>query len=210
MTERYEELREDYDTFGVDAGDLDPDPVAQAKAWLDAAIAADVPQPNAASLATADATGRPSVRTVLLKGIDRGFVVYTDYESRKGRQLAENPRAALSLTWVTMHRSIRVEGDVERTTAEESDRYFASRPRAARISAVVSRQSQEIADRRSLEHAHDEAGRHDGAVARPVRWGGIRIVPDRIEFWQGRRNRLHDRIEYLRDADGWRVRRLSP
>jgi len=211
MRDGYGELRDDYDTPGLGPADLDDDPVAQAAAWLDEAVAAGVPQPNAASLATADSAARPSVRTVLVKRIDAGFVFYTNYRSRKGRDLAENPYAALSLTWVTMHRSVRIEGTIETTTAEDSDAYYASRPRGARLAALVSAQSDELADRATLERAYRRAAAEfPGDTPRPEHWGGYRLVPRRIEFWQGRRDRLHDRIEYRLIESGWATRRLAP
>jgi pyridoxamine 5'-phosphate oxidase len=165
------------------------------------------------ALATASPDGIPSVRIVLLKGIDdRGLQFFTNYESRKGRELAENPRAAVTLHWQPMHRAVRVEGGVERLTAEESDAYFASRARGSRLGAWASRQGRPIADRSVLEGALAEAdARYPGDdVPRPGYWGGYRLVPDAIELWQGRPNRLHDREHFLRTPDGWRTERLSP
>ncbi len=211
MTDAYHGLREDYDTPGLEPGELTADPLVQIAAWLDEAIASGVIQANAASLATAGADGRPSVRTVLLKDIDDGLVVYSNYRSRKGHQLAENPWAALSLTWVSLHRSVRAEGLVERTAPHQSDAYFARRPRGAQLAAVASQQSSEIASRTSLEETYDAtAARYPDVVPRPAHWGGLRLLPVRVEFWQGRANRLHDRIEYLREDDGWVQRRLAP
>lgn len=200
-----------YDTSGLHPEMLDIDPVDQARAWLDEAIVAGVRQANAASLATVSPSGRPSVRTVLLKGIDTGFVVYTNYRSRKGRHLATTPLAALGLTWVTLHRQIRVEGTVEKTSTAQSDAYFASRPRGAQIAAAVSNQSEHLESRAALEARYVDMAEHAPAsVARPPHWGGYRIIPDLVEFWQGRRNRMHDRIEYRRSEDGWLRQRLSP
>ncbi len=205
-------MRDDYDTSGLEPGDLGGDPMDAARRWFDDAIAAGVPQPNAMSLATATATGLSSVRTVLLKAIDDGFVWYTSYASRKGRELEANPRAAISLTWVTMHRQLRAEGTVGRLTTSASDAYFVSRPRGAQIAAVASSQSEPVDDRRALEERFSAVAATVGEdpVARPPHWGGYRLVADRIEFWQGRRDRMHDRIEFGRDGTRWSIRRLSP
>ena len=211
MSDEDFDLRSEYDTASLEPATMDDDPIAQARAWLQAAIESGVRQANAVSLATADGSGSPSVRTVLLKELDTGFVVYTNYESRKARQIAENPRAALSITWVSMHRQIRVEGPIEKISEAQSDAYFATRPRGAQVAAVASRQSEELDGRRGLEarFAAIESD-HPGEIARPESWGGYRVIPERVEFWQGRADRMHDRIEYLRTPDGWHKRRLSP
>ncbi|HEX9855258.1 MAG TPA: pyridoxamine 5'-phosphate oxidase [Acidimicrobiia bacterium] len=206
-----EDLHDDYDTPGLEASELGADPVAAAAGWLQEAIDAAVPQANAMSLATADATGKPSVRTVLLKEVDTGFVFYSNYRSRKGDELEQNPHAAGSLTWVTIHRQVRFAGPVERVDDAMSDAYWATRPRGAQIAAAASDQSRGLSSRAELERrVADLEARHPGAVPRPADWGGYRIVPRRIEFWQGRRNRLHDRIEYRRDGGIWSARRLAP
>jgi pyridoxamine 5'-phosphate oxidase len=193
--------------------DLDPDPIAQFRRWFEEAEAAGIHLANAIALATADALGVPSVRHVLLRGFDeRGFVFYTNHESRKGRHLAENPRASFAAFWRELDRQICVAGTVTPTSAEESDAYFASRPREARIGAWASRQSTPIRSRDELLTAfahHDSA--YPGDVPRPPYWGGFRLSPEAIEFWQGREHRLHDRFVYTRDASaGWRIDRLSP
>jgi pyridoxamine 5'-phosphate oxidase len=182
--------------------------------WFDAAVAAGLPEPNAMALATATPDGIPSVRIVLLKGIDsRGIQFFTNYESRKGRELAANPRAAVALYWQPLSRQVRMEGTVERLTADESDAYFASRPLGSRLGAWASRQGRPIASREELEGALAAASEHHpgDAVPRPGYWGGYRLVPDAIELWEGRPNRLHERVHHLREPDGsWRSERLSP
>jgi pyridoxamine 5'-phosphate oxidase len=189
-------------------------PLDAVRDWYEAAVAAGVPEPEAMALATAAPDGAPSVRFVLLRGIDeRGIRFYTNYESRKGRQLAANPRAAASLYWHALHRSIRLEGAVERLTAEESDAYFAQRARGSQIGAWASEQSRPIPDRKWLDERllDAEARFEDEDVPRPPFWGGFRLIPDYVEFWEGRVNRLHDRQRYLRAPDGgWRCERLSP
>jgi pyridoxamine 5'-phosphate oxidase len=192
---------------------LNEDPVEQFRAWLADAEAGGVPLPNAMALATADAQGHPSVRHVLLRGVDaRGFEFFTNYDSTKARQLAANPRAALVFLWKELDRQVHVTGVVSRTSAEESDVYFATRPRDAQLGAWASHQSEVIDGREELEArlvAMDE--RYPDEVPRPPHWGGFLVHPDMIEFWQGRRHRLHDRFRYLpQDEHTWRVERLSP
>src|SRR4051794_7403149 len=196
----------------MDVADLDPDPIAQFRAWLDEA-SAQLPEPTAMALATADAEGHPRVRHVLLKGIDdRGFVWFTSYESTKGRHLAANPWASIVLPWFPMHRQVIVMGPVERTSDEESDAYFATRDRESQIGAWASEQSAEIPDKDWLRArvADVEARFEGGLVTRPPFWGGYRLRPDSIEFWQQGANRLHDRILYRPAAGGWERVRLSP
>jgi pyridoxamine 5'-phosphate oxidase len=189
----------------VRRGDLDPDPVRQFAAWFDAA---DVSVREAMALATATRDGAPSVRMVLLKGYDqRGFVFYSGYESRKGHELAENPRAALLFHWPG--RQVRIEGGVERVSPAESDAYWASRPLGARLSAAASEQSAAIASRDELERRVAQLG-GEPAPARPARWGGYRLAPEAFEFWEHRDDRLHDRFRYERSAAGWSVERLQP
>jgi pyridoxamine 5'-phosphate oxidase len=189
-------------------------PLALIQAWYEEAVAEGLFEPDAMALATASPDGMPSVRIVLLKGIDdRGLRFFTNYGSRKGRELDANPRAAVTIHWATMHRVVRAEGAVERLTEEESDAYFASRGRESRLGAWASKQGTPIASREILEAAFAEAAeRYPGeAVPRPEYWGGYRLVPDAIELWQGRPNRLHDREHFLRADDGsWRSERLSP
>ncbi len=192
---------------------LPSDPVAMVRRWLDDAEAKGIRLPNAIALATASPGGRPSVRHVLLRGIDdRGFVFYTNHGSGKARELAENPRAAFSLYWRELDRQISVTGDVERVSDAESDAYFATRPREARLGAWASRQSSELASRDALlERFAAFDARYPGEdVPRPPFWGGYRIDPLTVEFWQGRQHRLHDRFRYDRGGDGWRIRRLAP
>jgi pyridoxamine 5'-phosphate oxidase len=191
----------------------DPAPLANVEAWYAEAVAAGLPEPEAMALATADAAGRPSVRFVLLKGIDpRGVRFFTNYESRKARELAENQRAALALYWQPLGRQVRLEGTVERLGAEESDAYFATRGRSSRIGAWASQQSAELPDRAVLDARVRELEERfgDADVPRPVHWGGYLLRPDVIELWRGRPDRLHDREEWrLRDG-AWTARRLNP
>lgn len=197
----------------LEEGDVARDPIVQFRAWFDEAVRAQLPMVNAMTLATAGADGRPSARVVLLKGLDeRGFAFYTDYESRKGRELAANPRAALLFYWIELEREVRIEGVAEKTTSAESDEYFISRPVGSRIAAHASRQSSVVADRNALEREYAQMGeRYGDSPPRPGGWGGYRVVPDAIEFWQGRPNRLHDRLLYKKGQDGgWEIVRLAP
>jgi pyridoxamine 5'-phosphate oxidase len=195
-------------------GDPPAEPMAEARRWVEEAERAGVAQPDAMTLATASADGDPSARMVLLKGIDDvGFVFYTNHGSRKGRDLAENPRAALILYWNDLRRQLRAAGTVERVSDEESDAYFATRPYGSRIAATVSRQSSPITSRAALEQEYERLDRvHEGGhVPRPAYWGGYRVVPATVEFWRGRDNRLHDRLRYTRQRDGsWSIERLAP
>lgn len=207
-------LRKDYRRGGLREEEVAADPIAQFGAWFDEALASGDAAPDAMTLATADARGRPSARTVLLKGFDsRGFVFYTNYESRKGRELEENPFAALLFFWPSLERQVRLEGPVVRVSAEESDAYFATRPLGSRIGAVASAQSRPLAtrdalDRRVREIEAELAGRD--VLPRPDYWGGYRLAPDAVELWQGRQSRLHDRLLYTRSGEGWTIVRLSP
>lgn len=202
--------RREYDTPGMEVQDLNADPMIQFTQWLSEAVAADLPEPYAMNLATTSGL-QPSVRTVLLRGIDSGIVFYTNYSSRKGSELAMNPRAAVNVTWLDLHRQVRFEGSVAKVEATLSDEYFASRPRGAQVAARASRQSEVMANRSVLEErVAAEETRFEGAVPRPEHWGGYRLLPDMLEFWQGRRNRMHDRIRYRRVDDDWRIERLSP
>jgi len=189
------------------------DPFEQFARWYAEATAASRSDPSAMTLATVRPNGRPSARMVLLKSFDpNGFVFYTNYASQKGNELATHPYAALVLHWPELHRQVRIEGPVERASDEESDRYFASRARGSQISAAVSPQSQVVSSREELESrvAAAEARYAGRTVARPTEWGGYRVVPETIEFWQGRANRLHDRLRFRREAEAWTVERLAP
>jgi len=208
-------MRKEYMARGLSEAEADADPIRQFGGWFDEAVAARLIEPNAMALATATPDGQPSVRMVLLKGFDEaGFVFYSNYESRKGRELAANPRAALDLFWVELERQVRIEGVVERVTAQQSDAYFHSRPRGSQLGAAASRQSVPLPSRDLLERqvaALDAAYPADAQIPRPSYWGGYRLVPQVIEFWQGRADRLHDRLCYTRRYDGtWTRERLSP
>jgi pyridoxamine 5'-phosphate oxidase len=206
------DLRKSYERDELDETSSAEDPLRQFQIWLEQAIKAELPEPNAMTLATVGADGRPSTRVVLIKGVDeRGLVWYTNYESRKGRELAHNPHAALQFHWVELERVVRIEGRAELASAEESDRYYASRPLDSRIGAWASPQSQSIASRAVLvTNAAKAAARHGLNPPRPPHWGGYRLVPDRWEFWQGRRSRLHDRLCYRLEGGQWRRERLAP
>jgi pyridoxamine 5'-phosphate oxidase len=207
------DLRKDYGQASLDESDVALDPMVQFTRWFEEALKAEVNEPNAMHLATVGADGRPSARIVLVKQFDeRGFTWYTNYDSQKAQQLSANPFAALLFFWSELERQVRIEGRVERTSTAESDKYFNSRPLQSRLSAIASHQSAPIASRAALEQNFDAVARQHGDVApRPENWGGFRLVPERIEFWQGRRSRFHDRIVYLRQGDGsWTRQRLQP
>jgi pyridoxamine 5'-phosphate oxidase len=206
-------LREEYTRAGLRESEADPNPMEQFRGWFGEALAADLHEPNAMTLATATPDGRPSARVVLLKGFDeRGFVFYTNYEGRKSRELEANPRAALLFYWGELERQVRVEGRVWRVPDRESDAYFAGRPRGSQLGAWASEQSRPVRDRGALERRLRELeGEYEGReVPRPAFWGGYRVVPETMEFWQGRENRLHDRLRYRRAEGGWKIERLQP
>ena len=206
-------LRREYSQAPLDEKDVDPDPLVQFTRWFEEAIAAELPDANAMALATATPDGHPSVRIVLLKGVDeRGLVFFTDYRSRKAIELDENPRVALAFYWHAIERQVRVEGAAEKVSAPESDAYFLSRPVGSRLGAWASPQSTVIPSRQWLdaEYARVAARFAGGEVPRPEHWGGYRILPDMFEFWQGRPNRLHDRLRYRLGPAGWILERLAP
>ncbi len=207
-----ESRRAEYTRASLDAADLDPDPVRQFLAWLAEAGEAGIREPNAMTLATAAATGEPSARIVLLRGVDaHGFTWYTNQESRKGRDIAENPRAALVFHWDALERQVRVVGSVDRVPDAASASYFAGRPRKSQLAAWASPQGQPITGREVLEAAHRRLeDEYPDDVPLPPFWGGYRLRPVMLEFWQGRRSRLHDRIAYMRVEGGWGIERLAP
>ena len=208
-------LRNDYMRASLDVADVDRDPFRQFACWFDDAYASKLPEVNAMTLATVGDDGRPSARIVLLKGVDaRGFAFYTNRGSRKGRELDAHPHAALLFYWAELERQVRIEGRVERLSEADSDAYFAKRPRLAQVGAWASPQSEQIPDRAWLEGAFADAdllhAARGDAVPRPPHWGGYVVAPAVFEFWQGRVSRLHDRIAYRRERDGWTIARLAP
>lgn len=207
------DLRRDYSLAGLAEKDLARDPFRQFEKWFQEAEAAKLPEPNAMLVATATREGRPSARTVLLKGLDgRGFVFFTNYESRKGRELEMNPRATAVFPWIALERQVIIEGTMTRVAREESEAYFHSRPRASQLAAWGPQQSSIIPGRAQLEESFKAVERrYEGQeVPLPPHWGGWRLSPETVEFWQGRRSRLHDRLRYRRGNDGWTVERLAP
>lgn len=207
-------LRQDYRSASLDEEDVNPNPYLQFEKWFQEALKAEVLEPNAMTLATSKANGIPSARIVLLKEFtEEGFVFYTNYNSQKGKEIAESPFAALVFFWVDLERQVRIEGVVERVSDDESSEYFKSRPRGSQLGALTSPQSQTIPNRKFLEDKLDALNKKHEAkeIEKPEYWGGYRVIPNRIEFWQGRSNRLHDRILYVQDkSQSWKFERLAP
>ena len=208
------DARHDYQKSALEITEVDADPIAQFRTWFDEARAADLVEPAAMALGTIDRHGHPQVRMVLLREVrPDGFVFFTNYESAKGAELAAHPHAALTFHWDRLERQVRIIGAAERLDAAASDRYFDSRPRRSRIAAIASPQSQVISDRAMLERAFEEAtsiAGEEGPIARPASWGGFVVRPHTIEYWQGRRHRLHDRLRYRAREGGWSIERLAP
>jgi len=207
------EIRKEYTQSGLQRNDLNHDPVQQFELWFKQAQQAELKEVNAMSLATAGADGMPQVRTVLLKLFDaRGFVFFTNYNSAKAKELQANPQASLLFPWLDLERQVRISGAVEKITAAESFKYFASRPRGSQLGAWISEQSQVISNRQVLQTLMEQIKEKfkAGTVPLPDAWGGYRIVPEKFEFWQGRANRLHDRFQYRKEGEGWSINRLAP
>ncbi len=206
------DLRQEYIRASLDENDVAPDPYVQFDRWFSEAVKAQVPMVNAMTLATVSAGGQPSARIVLLKGVSSGgFAFYTNYKSRKGKELTANPAAALLFHWTELERQVRIDGRVEKLSAQESDEYFGTRPLGSRYAAIASPQSNVIANRAALEARFAESEKKYGEMPlRPAHWGGYRLIPDAMEFWQGRANRLHDRVLYTRKSRAWKLARLAP
>ena len=206
------DLRQEYMRAGLSEAQADADPIRQFERWFEDALRAKLPLPNAMTLATVTPAGAPSARIVLLKGVEQGaFLFYTNYLSRKGRELEQRAQACLLLLWSDLERQVRIDGVVQKVTSSESDAYYATRPLGARLSAWASAQSAAVATRKTLEESLEHARRLYGdQPPRPPHWGGYRVIPQEIEFWQGRADRLHDRLRYRRKGDNWAIERLSP
>ena len=207
-------LRKEYGEGGLTKGEMQADPIAQFREWFDTAVAAGLKEPNGMAVTTCTPDGRPSTRIVLLKHYnERGFVFFTNYNSRKGSEIAQNAFGAINFWWVDLERQVRIEGRYEKVSTEESDAYYNSRPRGSRLGAWASPQSQEIENRDVLngrQADYEAQFPEDQPVPRPEHWGGYRLVPEMIEFWQGRPNRLHDRLRYVKSGEGWEIGRLAP
>lgn len=211
--ENIQSLRQEYRAAELAEADVEANPILQFKKWFTEAIDSQLYEPNVMTLATADKSGKPSARIVLLKGFDeQGFVFFTNYESQKGKELSENPRASLVFFWPELERQVRIDGNVTLVSAKVSEEYFHSRPKGSQIGAVASPQSKPIEDRKILEERVSTLLEEftDKEVPRPVHWGGYIVSPESVEFWQGRPSRLHDRISYTRNGDSWMINRLAP
>jgi pyridoxamine 5'-phosphate oxidase len=211
--EQLQKLREDYSKHSLDESDVSSDPIEQFESWMKEAMKAEVPEPNAMTLSTVDAYNKPHSRVVLLKGIENGeFVFYTNQQSDKGNELEQNPNVALCFLWLELERQVRIEGTAEKLSQEESEEYFKQRPYKSQIGALASNQSSVVPNRKFLEKRFEELEEKysEGNVPKPESWGGYRIKPEVIEFWQGRRSRLHDRIKFERVGNKWDIKRLSP
>ena len=211
MTGNLADMRKSYARHALDEHSADPDPFTQFRTWLDEATKTSLIEANSMIVATVDQHGIPSARTVLLKGFDhRGLVFFSNYDSKKGRDLADNPAVAVVFNWPTLERQVRISGLAERVAAEESDSYFSSRPVGSQIGAAASPQSEPVPDRAWLEERFARMANQEGQIRRPHNWGGYRIAPTMFEFWQGRPNRLHDRLRYDQTPHGWEIIRLAP
>jgi pyridoxamine 5'-phosphate oxidase len=211
--EHLQKLREEYSKYSLDESVVDQNPFNQFETWINQALEAHLPEPNAMTLATVDANHKPHARVVLLKGVeDNGFIFYTNYASDKGKEMAGNPNVSLCFLWLEIERQVRVEGKVEKLSRAESEAYFKQRPHKSQLGALASNQSKVVEDRAYLENKFKqlEAQYREGEVPMPETWGGYRVIPEAIEFWQGRRSRLHDRIKYELIDGEWIIKRLSP
>lgn len=211
--EQLQHLRGEYSKHALDEKDVEKNPITQFEKWMFEALESQIPEPNAMTLATVDAKGKPHTRVVLLKEVDtKGFVFYTNYASDKGKELAANPYASLCFMWLELERQVRIDGKVEKIPNEESEAYFKQRPYKSQLGALASNQSEVVESREFLEKkfAALEAKYPEGKVPKPETWGGYRVIPEAIEFWQGRRSRLHDRVKYELDGGKWNIKRLSP
>ncbi len=211
--QKLQKLREDYSKHSLDESDVNKNPFKQFERWMEEAVQAEVPEPNAMTLATVDANQKPHTRIVLLKGlVDGSFFFYTNYASDKGKELEQNPNASLCFLWLQLERQVRIDGTVEKISKKESAAYFKQRPYKSQLGALASNQSAEVPNREFLEKKFTdlEAKYPEGKVPMPESWGGYRVIPEAIEFWQGRRSRLHDRIKYQLIGNRWEIKRLSP
>jgi len=211
--EQLQKLRENYSKHSLDESDVNYDPIIQFESWMKEAMNAEVPEPNAMTLSTVDANNKPHSRVVLLKGIEEGdFVFYTNWQSEKGSEIEQNPNTALCFLWLELERQVRIEGIAEKLSQEESEEYFKKRPYKSQIGALASNQSSVVPNREFLEKRFEELEEkyNEGDVPKPESWGGYRIRPEVLEFWQGRRSRLHDRIKYEKVGNKWDIKRLSP